>query len=78
MKESTDQKQVSAVSFPLDAFEFTEPGAATQLLTLLRGLAISTGGLTMHSGSTIRKITISTSSPSGTPADGDIWLKRAT
>jgi hypothetical protein len=69
--ESVVEKTLDKSVFPTEAFEFDDPNADdTPSLNLKSPWGFSIGG-----GTVIRKVTISTSSPSGGD-DGDVWFVR--
>jgi hypothetical protein len=50
-------------------------GAATLASAAVTGLLAANGGIQINGGATRRKLTVSTSAPTGTPADGDEWYQ---
>jgi len=85
----SDSRLSSNVVLENAANAFTSTNSFSQAPTFATALAITSGGTGATSASGARTglglgsiatkaLNVSTASPSGTPADGDIWLKRAT
>lgn len=80
-KKDTDKQSFDQNVFPFDAFTFTPPGAATQILSVISSWllkllgGLETTNIQIGSGTVVTKLTISNSSPSG-GSDGDVWFVR--